>query len=278
MSRLLTPFRASSQRVVEDYIGGKAWVQAWRTSAVWERTRAEAEAWDKEVQERAERGEVVDERDLVDLRLPTVEREERLISNGNDVEDPEISAVWGTIHGHVYEHPKDVFADWRPLAIVCDRVVVVDKYAVSHEAPREGDQTYAQSGLIAFMEFLDGVAMDPRRPGPQAFDVRFVTSKKVLERNTKLNQRERRDASDEATSRLRSWKGSHAPSVTIRADVLDEDSPGVGAMHDRYIMFISATSRWSFALGRGISAFANEHTPLSVSLVGWVPERWLREH
>lgn len=276
MSRLLTPFRASTLRLIEDYVGGKDWVAAWRTFAVWQRTRAEAEAWETEVQKRAWSGETVADRDLVELRLPAVECDPSSITVRPEADDPEVSAVWGMIHGHVYERPVDVFEDWEPLALVCDRIVVVDKYAVSREAPREGDETYAERGLIAFTRFLDGVARDPRRQVPPAFDVRFVTSKKVLDRNTKASQRQRLGASDEATSRLRGWMASHAPAVTITADVLDEDSPGVGPMHDRYIIFSSPTSRWSFALGRGISAFANEHTPLSVSLVSKVPLRWLQ--
>jgi len=273
MRPLLTPFRASPQRLIEDFTGAKPWTKAWKTFAVWQRTRGEADAWEKEVQDRASKGETHAAGDLVDLRLPVVEREDTPDSTRIDADDPEVSAVWGAIHGHVYKRPVDVFEDWEPLALVCESIVVVDKYAVSLEGPREGDEKYAQRGLRKFTKFLDKIARDPRRQAPPAFNVRFVTSKQILDETIRDARRQRADASDVATNRLLGWKANCAPAVDIKADVLDEAT--VGPMHDRYIIFTSRTSRWCFALGRGISAFVNEHTPLSVSLVSEIPVHWL---
>lgn len=275
MSRLLTHFTASASRVVKDYRAEKPWLEAWRRSAVWVRTPEEAETWTRVTQALAETGDRANDRELVDLRLPTLDRPLGVEGVGATNDDPEISNIWGAIHGHVYSCPKDVFDDWRPLALVSERVVVVDKYAVSLEKPREGDEAYAQSGLVAFAEFLDQVARDERRVGPAAFALRFVTSKKILE-TPPVKRKNQRAAESDAEIRLRAWMGACAPSVNLEARVLDENDPGTGPMHDRYIIFISPTTCWRFALGRGISAFANEDTPLSVSLVANVPEKWLR--
>jgi len=278
MNRLLGGFRANAAALAQAYVDDERWVEAWQRRAIWIRSDRDAGEWLAEVSERiANIGSRIRDQELADLLLPTVLEQSDVPPEHRRAGLIDLSSLWGNVHGHVYENPEDVFDDWRPIAMVSEQIIVVDKYAASLSCEMAGDATYAQKGLMRFLSFLDEISDSTERSTTLGlrFMLRFVTSKQGTSATNNKRFKELRGYGASAVERLNMWKGDFGKSVDIDVVILDEEEVGVGPMHDRFIQFIGKGAKWNFALGRGISAFANRESPLTVALVSEIPARWV---